>query len=644
MKQISLAIFLSLLLHLQINAQGDRNCSTMHNLERLEMIDPSIVHNMDAIETFTNEYIATHSMSGERLVVTIPVVVHVVYSNSTQNISDAQIASQITILNNDFRKLNADRTSIPSVFSGVAADCEINFCMAQRTPAGASSTGIDRVSTSTTSFLDDRVKSSSTGGANAWDATKYLNIWVCNLGGGLLGYAQFPGGSASTDGIVIAYTAFGNIGTAASPYNLGRTATHEVGHWLNLRHIWGDARCGSDLVTDTPTQSTSNYGCPTFPKVTCSNGPNGDMWMNYMDYTDDRCMYMFTTGQKTRAQSLFATGGSRVGLVSSDGCTPPSAGGCTTPIGLAAGSITSTSATLTWTAVSGATSYNIQYKLSAAGSWTTTTSTTNSKALTSLVASSTYNYQIQAVCSSSSSSTYSSIASFTTSAASVSCGTDLYEPNNSLATYRAISNNTNYLAYICPSGDEDWYRFTTTSSARNFRVTLTTLPFDYDLYVYNSSGTLLGSSTFGGTTSETYTRNGGTVGNYYIRVIGYAGVYSPSIRYTLKATTSSSSLRTADGSESEEEIIDIVDENTGFVVYPNPAKDHFIVSYNSEINGTAVVSIYDAMGKLLLNSPFSVSSGLNQVELNTSDLVDGYYFVVLQDGESKHSVKLLISK
>jgi hypothetical protein len=645
MKKISLAIFLSLLLHLQINAQGSRGCNTMQNLERLKTIDPSIVDNMNAIETFTDEYRATHPFGGERAVITIPVVVHVVYNNSTQNISDAQIASQITILNNDFRKLNADRTSVPAVFSSLASDCEISFCMAQRTPAGLATNGIDRVSTATTSFIDnDRVKSSSTGGANVWDATKYLNIWVCNLGSGLLGYAQFPGGSSSTDGVVIAYTAFGNIGTAASPYNLGRTATHEVGHWLNLRHIWGDASCGSDLVTDTPTQSTSNFGCPAFPHVTCSNGPNGDMWMNYMDYTDDRCMYMFTTGQKTRAQSLFATGGSRVSLVSSNGCTPPAVvAPCATPSGLAAGSITSSGATLSWTAVSGATSYNIQYKLSAALSWTTTTSTTPSKVLTSLAASSSYIYQIQTVCSSSSSSAYSASATFTTSAAVSSCGVDSYEPNNSLGTYRAISTNTNYLAYICPTGDEDWYRFTTTSAARNFRIDLTTLPLDYDLYVYSSSGTLLGSSTRSGTTSERYTRNRGTVGNYYIRVIGYSGATSPSLRYTLRATTSSSSLRTSE-TETDGDIIDIVDENTGFIVYPNPANDHFVVSYNSDVDAVAMVSIYNAMGGLLSHAPFSVSPGLNQVEINTNDLVNGYYFVVLQDGNSKYSTKLFISK
>ena len=166
---------------------------------------------------------------------------------------------------------------------------------------------------------NDAMKKSSQGGINPTDPTHKLNMWSCNLGQGLLGYAQFPGGSSSTDGVVILYSAFGSrakypSGTYIPDYDLGRTATHEVGHWMNLRHIWGDdggACSGSDLVGDTPNQGRENYGCPSFPHLSCSNGPNGDMFMNYMDYTDDRCMFMFTNGQKKRALAVFASGGPR---------------------------------------------------------------------------------------------------------------------------------------------------------------------------------------------------------------------------------------------------------------------------------------------------------------------------------------------
>jgi len=232
---------------------------------------------------------------GGSTTVTIPVVVHVLWNTNEENISDAQINSQINVLNKDYRKQNADFSSVvPSVFQNSAADCNIEFCLA----------GITRTYTSVTLFeIDNTMKHTVTGGKDGWDPNHYLNIWVCNLGGGLLGYATFPfelAGDPTNDGIAILYTAFGNTGAVASPFDLGRTATHEVGHWLNLHHIWGDADCGDDLVNDTPTQQQANSGCPTYPSVTCNNGPNGDMFVNYMDYVTDACMAMFSEGQKAR--------------------------------------------------------------------------------------------------------------------------------------------------------------------------------------------------------------------------------------------------------------------------------------------------------------------------------------------------------
>jgi hypothetical protein len=158
---------------------------------------------------------------------------------------------------------------------------------------------------------EDAVKYSSRGGSDAVDPARYLNIWVCNLGQNLLGYAQFPGGNPATDGVVVLYSAFGDEGTLIPNYNKGRTATHEVGHWLNLRHIWGDATCGNDFVGDTPPHNTSNGGCPPPDhRSTCAGTPL-EMWMNYMDYTYDGCMYMFTNGQKDRMLAVVAPGGPR---------------------------------------------------------------------------------------------------------------------------------------------------------------------------------------------------------------------------------------------------------------------------------------------------------------------------------------------
>lgn len=240
-------------------------------------------------------------------VVRVPVVVHVVHRTDEQDISDEQVRSQIEVLNRDFRKRNPDAEQIPEAFADLVADAGIEFELAVTDPDGEPTSGITRTRTTRSSFGDDdRVKFASSGGADAWPSERYLNLWVCPLSGGLLGYAQFPGGPPETDGVVITYTAFGTLGTAAAPFDLGRTATHEVGHWLNLRHIWGDdgTGCsGSDFVDDTPNQASENTGRPTFPSVSCDNGPDGDLFMNYMDYVDDVAMFMFTTGQVQRMQT-----------------------------------------------------------------------------------------------------------------------------------------------------------------------------------------------------------------------------------------------------------------------------------------------------------------------------------------------------
>ncbi|WP_460622896.1 M43 family zinc metalloprotease [Hymenobacter tenuis] len=304
-------------------AGAGRQCATMDVLTAQMAANPGLAKRMEDIESQTRQFVNNPTTAMRtNAAVTIPVVVHVLYNTTAQNVSDAQVQAQIDVLNQDFAKTNADASLVPAAFAGAAANTNIQFTLAKRTPTGTATNGIIHKYTKTSSWSsNDAVKNSKRGGDDAWDATKYLNIWVCNLGQGLLGYAQFPGGSPSTDGVVVLYSSL--PGGTAKPYDKGRTATHEVGHWLNLRHIWGDASCGNDLVSDTPTQQTSNYGCPSFPKVTCSNGPNGDMFMNYMDYTDDACMYMFSNGQSSRMNALFATGGARVGLVSSTGGTAP---------------------------------------------------------------------------------------------------------------------------------------------------------------------------------------------------------------------------------------------------------------------------------------------------------------------------------
>ncbi|MFN5318578.1 MAG: M43 family zinc metalloprotease [Bacteroidia bacterium] len=300
--------------------------------------DPAFVQRRQQIEDHTRDFTQFATQNDvQRVVYTIPVVFHVVYQNQTENISDAQLQSQLDVLNEDFRKLNANFSSTPTAFQGVASDMEFEFCLATIDPNGSATNGITRTQTTVSSFnTNDNVKFNSSGGKNAWPADDYLNIWVADLGSSLLGYAQFPGDAASTDGVVLHYTTVGR--PPANPFNnnfnLGRTATHEIGHWMNLYHIWGNENsgcgnqagsAGTDEVSDTPVQDDANYGCPNFPQVSCNNGPNGDMFMNYMDYMDDDCATMFTNGQKTRARAVFAPGGSRNSLLSSPACgsTPP---------------------------------------------------------------------------------------------------------------------------------------------------------------------------------------------------------------------------------------------------------------------------------------------------------------------------------
>ncbi|HPH84878.1 MAG TPA: zinc metalloprotease [Ferruginibacter sp.] len=283
---------------------AQRRCASQEVLERLLKEDPSLAGRMNDIENFTTRF--TEDPTAFRLVngvIEIPVVVNVLYRTAAENISDAQIASQITVLNKDFQALNTDYNSTPSIFQSVrSGNTNVRFVLDQT---------IRKSTTKSSWTTNDAMKKTSKGGLNPTSPTTKLNLWCCNLGGGILGYAQFPGGSSSTDGVVIDNNAFGSTGTVSAPYNKGRTATHEVGHWLNLRHIWGDATCGNDQVGDTPLHNTANYGCPTYPhRSTCSGTPV-EMTMNYMDYTDDACMYMFTAGQKTRMQAVFAAGGAR---------------------------------------------------------------------------------------------------------------------------------------------------------------------------------------------------------------------------------------------------------------------------------------------------------------------------------------------
>ncbi len=288
----------------------ERNCAAHEVLEKQLTDDPSLRKRMQDIEAFTQNFVKNRY--AKRLLpdstIEIPVVINVIYRTSSENISLAQIQSQIDVLNEDFSATNVDYNNTPVNFQNVrSGNVGVRFVL---------DTVIRKSSTKTSWTTNNAMKSTSTGGINATSPTTKLNLWIVNkivnsTGGTVLGYAQFPGGTAATDGVVIGYKYMGRTGTVVAPFNKGRTGTHEVGHWLNLSHIWGNATCGNDQVNDTPQHNAANYGCPSSGHTSTCTGNPVEMTMNYMDYTDDACMYMFSADQKQRMLATFATGGPR---------------------------------------------------------------------------------------------------------------------------------------------------------------------------------------------------------------------------------------------------------------------------------------------------------------------------------------------
>lgn len=294
-------------------AQHQFNCSSQFLYEESMRKDPVFRKNQELLEQETQALLK--NMGSQKTMSTatyvIPVVFHIIHTGTTGNISDAQIIDQVNILNKEFRRLQADTALTPPAFKSLAAAFDVEFRLATKDPSGNCTNGINRIysSLATCSFGWDDVKTLS-----YWPSNQYLNLWIvesmhypgstaCNGGG----YSVFPGGAAASDGIVMRGDLIGSIGTAATNSGwgnfFGRYLIHELGHWFNLRHIWGDTNCGNDLVSDTPPALTSNSGCPSFPhnpNNSCGSNANGEMFTNYMDYTTGSCLNMFSAGQVVR--------------------------------------------------------------------------------------------------------------------------------------------------------------------------------------------------------------------------------------------------------------------------------------------------------------------------------------------------------
>lgn len=382
---------------------SQRHCGTMEHLEWMMQQDPTLEARMQAEEKKFEQYIAEHQyeLENSKTTYTMPVVVHVVYNGTSGYVSPSRVTEQITQTNSDWAGTNG--RSMGSFSTSLRADCGITLCLATKDPNGNATTGIDYKTTTVSSFgTNDNVKHASTGGADAWDVTKYLNIWVCNLGQSLCGYAQFPTSVDNEFGVVIHYQFFGITG-ASSPYNGGGTTSHEFGHCFNLYHIWGDdgGSCsGSDNCADTPNQADATYGNHSGVLTdACSSSSPGIMYMNFMDYSDDADYANMTPNQATRMQAAIASYLSGVANNAATACnTGPAApsanfsanatvvnpGTTVSFTDLSANSPTSWSWSISpssgwsWAGGSSASSQNPQVLFSTVGSYSVTLTATNS--------------------------------------------------------------------------------------------------------------------------------------------------------------------------------------------------------------------------------------------------------------------------
>ncbi len=657
-------------------AQAQRQCGTPDVEQMLSISPKELREKFHKIEDHTTDFVRNFKQDKNTGVIIIPVVVHVVYNNTAQNITDAMIQSQINILNADFRRTNADKTNTPSAFAGVASDFEIEFKMATRDPQGNPTTGITRTSTTKTFFeyggADAQgvfVKQATTGGKDAWDPRYYLNMWVCNFGGAsadLLGYATFPTDAGTfKDGVVMSYKYFGLNPTLGGVYGYGRTTTHEVGHWLNLRHIWGDANCGNDQVTDTPTQQTSNGGCPAFPKTSCSNGANGDMFMNYMDYTNDQCMNMFTAGQKARGRALFATGGVRATFLASQGL----GGGTTacptalnTPAGLTSSAVTTNTATVAWTAVSGATSYNVNFKTTASTTWSNVTSATTSTSLTGLLASTAYEYRVQAVCGTTLSA-FSANGTLTTTAAAVAyCASKGNSVADEWIGAVRLARSTTTIFSNTSGANAGYGNFTATAYTVGLgnALTITITPAwkatkyneGYSVWIdYNRDGDFADAGEQ--VTSQAITQVTPITKSFTVPATASLG--TTRMRVSMKYNGVPTACEAISYGEVEDYTLNIVTTareameqsagaSTDFILYPNPAADKVTVRFENTVEqNKGTITIANAQGQIIKTQEFDAQElGMIEQIIDLQGVQKGFYLVKVSAEGLKEVRKLVV--
>lgn len=671
-------------------AQNHR-CGTMEYHEYLKTVDPSYESAHDQIEQMIQQRLSSDKSWRTSGVITIPVVFHILYStnNSTQNISNARIQAQLDVLNQDFSGTNADVTNVPSVFQPFVANTGIQFCLAVRDPNGNTTDGIIRKQTSTTSFSSNNgIKFDAQGGSNAWPRDSYLNIWVGNLSGGLLGYAQFPGGAANTDGVVLLNGSVGGPGAlgTASPYNRGRTATHEIGHWLNLRHIWGDANCGNDQVADTPVQQGPNFGCPTFPKISCSNGPNGEMFMNYMDYTDDNCMIMFTEGQGIRMNAAITA--SRPQLLNSLGCVPVTAGA---PIANFVASATNipvgTSINFTDLSSGSPTSW----------AWSFPGGTPNSSTVqnpTNITYNAVGTYPVTLIATNANGSDTETKTGYITVTSGGGGGGGCDTITNLPATFTPtvlLSNNSGYVSGHNGYGDLGKAEFFSQAVPANYQVVGMLVGFGvatnsnttntFNMNVWNGGGAGGGPGAIAVSATKTYADAAADVtnGNLTFAALTPTSITAPyfaGITFTYAAGDTLAIIHTADGEvtpgtaweqfdtgvwyafnstsswgvEVGMIILPILcDPNStndpiqdGIVIYPNPTSGQLVLHNSNNTSDPAVIRITNMVGQVMMTNNLSSFTGTHYMDL--SGLANGLYSVEVVTGNTNMTYRIVLNK
>jgi len=595
------------------------------------------------------------------IVYNIPVVVHVIHNGTAvgtgANIADAQIISQITVLNQDFRRM----IGTPGFNSNaVGADTEVQFCLAQRTPNGLPSTGINRISrtetTWTTAMIESTLKPST-----QWDPTRYLNIWVVTQMnepgiGEILGFAQFPTGSglsglgggtttANTDGVVIGYRYFGSrtlypAGTYSAPYDRGRTTTHEVGHFLGLRHITGDSSScvvnatdsNNDYCPDTPAQATLTSGCPT-GKDSCPSSPGLDMIQNYMDYSNDTCLNVFTLNQKARIVAVMQNSPRRASLATSNGCTAPALVGLDgsleiTNLNISCG--TSFTPTLTFanrgttTLTSASLSYRIDNGTPQTYNWTGSLATNASEvinvgAITSTPGNHTFYTVVNTVngiadqnTNNDNSSTFTLSQSFETNEYLFTLQPDYYGPE----TTWVLTNSAG--AYIDFGGPY--------SEGENNGNSITALPA-----IVNRTWTLPSNECYTFTIIDE--ESDGICcaygnGYYNIRTISGQEVASGGTFTASESKTFGVNVL----SNSEFNLLE------GISLYPNPSNSIVNISVPNSIGLPDNITIYNNLGQLV--QTITVSSQ-NDLSINASSLSNGIYFIKISKDNNKKTLRFI---